>query len=225
MARELAAALFEREAVSAAAMQKIELQFPVARDCEGGQLLARRAVGQRRPQDRDNRIADLHRLPGLKLERIDRDRTFGDAVVVEHDPGLAVEHPLPQAETVQRVTAAVPDDLEPRHPIDALRVDDLAVDAVELPKPLRDRGAVVEPFLALGGGIALAEPIFEGSDDADDVFLRHLHRPAQRLMRRAVAPRRLAEPFAAEQESAGLRPAQKLAAAIDDEIGAAREPG
>src|SRR5205814_233083 len=109
--------------------------------------------------------------------------------------GFAVEHALPQADTVQRVTAAVPDDLEPRHPIDALRVDDLAVDAVELPKPLRDRGAVVEPFLALGGGIALAEPIFEGSDDADDVFLRHLHRPAQRLMRRAVAPRRLAEPF------------------------------
>ena len=225
MARELAAALFEREAVSAAAMQKIELQFPVARDCEGGQLLARRAVGQRCAQDRDNRIADLHRLAGLKLERIDCDRTFGDAVVVEHDPRLAVEHTLPQVETVQRIAAAVPDDLEPRHPIDALRGDHLAVDAVELPEPLRDRGAVVEPFLALGGGVALAEPIFEGGDDADDVLLRHLHRPAQRLVRRAVAPGRLDEALVAEQEAAGLRPAQELAAAVDDQIGAAFEPG
>src|ERR1051326_2959320 len=224
MAGELGAALFERKAMSAAAMQKIEPQFPVAGDRDGGQLLARWPVGQRGPQHRDNRVADLRRLPGLKLERIDGDRTFRNAVIVEHDAGLALEHPLPEVEAVQRIATAVPDNLQPRHPVDALRVDDLAVDAIELPEPLRDRGAVVVPFLTLGGGVALAEPIFERGDDADDVLLRYLHRPPQRLVRRAVAPGRLAEPLISEQEPARLRPAEKLAATVNDEIGAAFEP-
>src|SRR4051794_41883034 len=43
-------------------------------------------------------------------------------------------------------------------------------------------------------------------------------------MRRAVPPGRLDQSLVAEQEAAGLRTAQELAAAIDDEIGAAPEP-
>src|SRR5947207_5001194 len=43
-------------------------------------------------------------------------------------------------------------------------------------------------------------------------------------MRRAVAPGRLDEALVAEQEAAGLRPAQELAAAVDYQVGAALEP-
>src|SRR5215472_5780410 len=95
-ALEQASLLLERQAMSAVAVQEIELQLPVARDRDGRQPLARRLVGQRGPQHRDNRVTDLHRFARLKLERIDGDRAFGDAVVVEHDAGLAVEHAVAQ---------------------------------------------------------------------------------------------------------------------------------
>ena len=72
--------------------------------------------------------------------------------------------------------------------------------------------------------VAVLEPVLDRSQHADDVLLRHLHRAAQRLMRRCVGPRCLHQLLRAEQESAGLGAAQELAAAIDDEVGAADEP-
>ncbi len=60
--------------------------------------------------------------------------------------------------------------------------------------------------------------------DADDVLLRHLHRPAQCLVRRGVAPCRLDQVPRAEQQPAGLRTAQEFTAAVDDEIGAPHQP-
>ena len=72
--------------------------------------------------------------------------------------------------------------------------------------------------------VALLEPVFDRGQHADDVLLRHLHRAAQRLVRRGVGPSRLHQLLRAEQQAAGLRAAQKLAAAIDNEIGAADEP-
>ena len=42
-------------------------------------------------------------------------------------------------------------------------------------------------------------------------------------MRRGVAPRRLDQVLAAQQQPAGLRPAQEFAAAVDHHVGAARQ--
>src|SRR5439155_12319515 len=108
--------------------------------------------------------ADLRRLAGFELERINGDRVFGRRIVVEHDPRLAPEHALPQREPVERETRPVPDDPEARHPVDALWFDAFAAHPVEPGDPLGDDGAILGPFALLGGLIAFLEPDFEGGD-------------------------------------------------------------
>src|SRR5262249_35998038 len=115
LAAQPGALLLQCQVMGAAALQEVEPQFPCAGDHEGRCPLSRRRFGQRGAQDRDPRVADLHRLARLQLERIDRNRILAGAVVVEHDPGLAVEHAVAQVKPVQRVAVAVPDNLEPRH--------------------------------------------------------------------------------------------------------------
>src|SRR5712691_8124199 len=224
MPGQLVAALFERETVTARSVQEIYPQLPLAGDRRRWRSRRGRLVGQRRAERRDHGIADQRRLALLQLERIDRDRIVGRAVVVEHDADLPVEHRLAQRQSVEREAGAVPDDLEPRHPVNTLGLDDLTPRAVELRKALGDHRQIIVPSAPLDRGVARLEPAFERGDDADDVLLRHLHRPAQRLMRRAVTPGRFDQALAAEEEAAGLRPAQEFAAAVDDEVGAAGEP-
>ena len=175
---------------------------------------------------RDHRVADLRRLAGLQLERIDRDRVLGRAelsssmtrgspssTALAQAPGRRAGSASRSQTILSRGTRSTPCGL-----------DDLAATPGMLRDARGDHRAIVVPFLPLGGRVALPEPVFERGEDADDVLLRHLHRPAQRLVRRAVAPGRLDEALVAEQQAAGLRPAQELAAAVDDEVGAAHQP-
>ena len=104
------------------------------------------------------------------------------------------------------------------------RLDPLAGSGGHPSDALGDDGQIIVPFLLLGRRIALLEPVFESSQNADDVFLRHLHRPAQRLVRRSVAPSRFDQGLRPEEQAAGLRAAQELATAVDDEIRAAHQP-
>ncbi len=224
MSGKTAALLFESEAVGAAALQEIDPQFPLAGDFQRWPTRRRRLSLGRDQQGRHDRVADLGGFARLQLERIDGDRTLAGAVVVEHDARLAVEYAVAQGQPVERVFVAVPDDLEPRHFVHSLGLDDLALGAGDARDALGDRGAILVPFLPLGRFVALAEPVFERGHDTDDVLLRHFHRPAQRLVRRAVAPGGLAQALVAEQKAARLRAAQELAAAVDDEIGAALQP-
>src|SRR5260370_28189637 len=113
---------------------------------------------------------------------------------------FAVEHALAQRRAVEREPGRVPDDLEPRDAVDSLRLQYLAAGAFEQSEPSGEGHQIVVPPAPLGGGVALLEPAFEGSDDADDLLFRHLHRAAQRLMRRAVSPARFDEALAAGQD-------------------------
>ena len=164
--------------MGAGAVQKIDAHFPLAADLDGRRLRLLHPVPPRGAEHRRDRVADLRRLAGLELERVDLDRVLGRRIVVEHDPRLAVERPLPQLEPIDRILRAVPRNAQPRHKVHTLRPDRLARRTRQPPDPVGDGGEVVMPFLLFGGAVALGEPVFDRGQDTDDVFLRHLHRPA-----------------------------------------------
>jgi hypothetical protein len=77
---------------------------------------------------------------------------------------------LAQRHAVERELGAVPDDLEPRHPVDPLRLKDFAADAVEPRQKLGNPRQIIVPFAPLGRRVALLEAVFERREDADDVL-------------------------------------------------------
>src|ERR1700730_651602 len=224
LAGEFGAALLEIEAVDARTLQEIDAQFPITGDFGLGLPSGRRRVPAGFAQYRRDRVADLRRLARLQLERIDRDRVLRRRVVVEHKARLAVELLLPQCQAFERILPAVPKDAQPRHPVDAGRLDQLTASAVQCPDPLGDDLEVVVPLLPLGGVIALLEPMLDRGQHTNDVLLRDLHRAPQSLVRRGIGPGRPDQLLRAEQQTAGLRTAQELTAAVDDEIRATDEP-
>ena len=80
------------------------------------------------------------------------------------------------------------------------------------------------PLLEIGVEAAAGEDL-DRREHADDLLLADFHHAAERVMRRAVHERRPDEVLPAEQQPRALRAAQRLAAAVGDEIGAAREIG
>ena len=78
------------------------------------------------------------------------------------------------------------------------------------------------PLLEIGVEVAAGEDI-DRREHADDLLLADLHHAAERVMRGAVHERRPDEVLPAEQQTGALRAAQRLAAAVGDQIGAARE--
>ena len=105
---DIAAALFEREAMRARPVHEGDAQLPFAGDLRPRRAGRLRPVGQRGAQGRDDRVADLRRLARLQLERVDRERIVGRAVVVEHHARLAVEHREAQPVSVERKAPAGP---------------------------------------------------------------------------------------------------------------------
>ena len=92
--------------------------------------------------------------------------------------------------------------------------------AVDGRDPLRDRVEPGEPGLPFGGVIAL-HPRLDRRQHAERLLAAHLVVAPRAVMRRAGLPRRQQDVLAAEQQPGALRTADRLAAAVGDDGGAA----
>src|SRR5215469_14336546 len=84
----LRAAPLDVDPVNSRAVQKIDLQFPIASDFGSRRKGRCGPLAARLAQQSRNRVADLRGLAGLQLKRVDRNRVFGRRIVVEHDARL-----------------------------------------------------------------------------------------------------------------------------------------
>ena len=118
----------------------------------------------------------------------------------------------------------VPNDLHRGVVLLVFRLDDFSRNAGNLRHPIGDVPEPGAPLGVLGVAVALSgAQQFDGFHHADDLFLAHLHRTREGVVRGAVHERGGDQILAAEKHPGGLRSPNDLAAGVGDQIDAARE--
>ena len=200
-------------------------------DPEAGHIAGRRLDGngfccRRRVQRLGDRGPHDLRFAGFQAERQDEDRILGGTSVVEHDLRVVRQQQLSKAEAVKTCVRPVPCDLQPRRLlVRSRRRQQLGVHTGDTSHMAGNGFEVARPLRLLGSVIAAVGPELDRGEEAKNLLLADLHRPADRVMRRGIEARGLDPWPLAEQEAGRLRSLQVLAAAVGDEAGATREIG
>src|SRR5439155_19769986 len=117
----------------------------------------------------------------------------GPARACQVDARVAVQQQVEDLAPADAEARAVPLDPQRGRVVGEARgLDDLRGDAGDLLDAAGDRVQVAFPGLPLGLVVA-AVPAFDGCQHPHDLFLAHLARAAERVVRRAVDPGRLAQ--------------------------------
>ena len=143
---------------------------------------------------------------------------------VRHDARLAIEHLLADFTRHESDSLGVPLDLHRRVIAGPGRLDNARFHAGDLSDPVDD---VPEPLLVLAvliGDVACRNERLHCRNQPHHLFFADLERPCVGVVRRAADIGGVGEVLAvAQQQPAGLRPLDALAAAVDHEVDAARK--